>query len=176
VTPDPTLTARWRGIATASLTGALAISAHAAAGGGLPSGAGVVLVGLVALTLGALATTMRHAGGQPVLLALLATGQLLGHLLLGSAGHQHGALPGHGTVGMTAAHVAAVFLGAALIAMAGRLGTALSRAVRSMLPPRSAPIPAAPTASFDGGDQPMRSLLLIATSMSHRGPPVRLAG
>jgi hypothetical protein len=107
---------------------------------------------------------------------LLASGQIFGHLLLGSAGHQHTAMAGHGTAAMTVAHVAAVFVGAALIAAAGRLGAALSHAVRSAVAPRRLPIASAPAPAFDGGDQPLRSSLQLAASVSHRGPPVRLAG
>jgi hypothetical protein len=174
VTPDPTLTARWRGLATAALTAALTIAAHAAAGGTTPSGAGVALVGVVSITLGALATAIRWAASWPGLLALLASGQVVGHVLVG-ASHQHSAMAGHSTVAMTAAHVAAVFVGAALIAAAGRLGAALSHAVRSAIAPRRVPVVSAPARTFDGGDQPLRSSLLLAASVSHRGPPVSLA-
>jgi hypothetical protein len=175
VTPDQTLTARWRGAATAALTAALSVAAHAAAGGSLPTGAGGALVGVIAITLGALATTMRGAPSRPVLLALLASGQLLGHILLSSAGHQHSTMAGHGTTAMTIAHVAAVFAGAALIAAAGRLGAALSHAVRAAIAPQRMPVATVPAPAFHGGDQPLRSSLQLAASVSHRGPPVRLA-
>jgi hypothetical protein len=175
VTPDPTLTARWRGVATAALTAALTVAAHAAAGGATPSGVGAALIGVMAISIGALAATLQGAASRPVLLALLASGQIFGHLLLGSAGHQHSALAGHSTAAMTVAHVAAVFVGAALIAAAGRLGAALSHAVRSAIPPQRVPVASAPARAFDGGDQPLRSSLQLAASVSHRGPPVRLA-
>jgi hypothetical protein len=84
-------------------------------------------------------------------------------------------MAGHSTVAMTAAHVAAVFVGAALIAAAGRLGAALSHAVRSAIAPQRVPVVSAPARTFDGGDQPLRSSLLLAASVSHRGPPVSLA-
>jgi hypothetical protein len=172
---DPPLVARWRGAATASLTAALAVAAHAAAGGATPSGAGAALVGAMAITIGALATAVRGATRQPVLLALLSAGQLVAHLLLGSSGHQHVAMAGHGTAAMTVAHVVAVCAGAALIAAAGRLGAALSHVVRAAVPPRRGPIAPPPPRRFDGGDQPLRSSLQLAASVSHRGPPVQLA-
>ena len=172
---DPTLVARWRGVSTASLTAALAVAAHAAAGGATPSGAGAALVGAMAITIGALATSVRRAANQPVLLGLLAGGQMVGHLLLGGSGHHHVATAGHGTAAMTVAHVAAVFAGAALIAAAGRLGSALSHAVRVAIPPQHEPVAPAPPRRFDGGDQPLRSSLQLAASVSHRGPPVQLA-
>ena len=173
--PDPTLTARWRGIATAALTVALAVAAHGAAGGPTPSGAGAAVVGVMAITLGALATAIPQAASWPGLLVLLASGQLFGHVLLGSAGHQHSAMPGHHAAVMTAAHMVAVIVGAALIAAAGRLGAALSRAVRAAIAPQRVPVGCAPAPAFAGGDQPLHSSLQLAASVSHRGPPVRLA-
>ncbi|WP_319448417.1 MULTISPECIES: hypothetical protein [unclassified Mycobacterium] len=173
---DPPLTARWRGIATAALTAALAVAAHGAAGGPTPSGAGAAVVGVMAITLGALATAIPKLASWPGLLALLASGQLFGHVLLGSAGHQHSAMmAGHHAAVMTAAHVVAVIAGAALIAAAGRLSAALSRAVRSAIAPQRVPVGCAPAPAFEGDDQPLQSSLLLAASVSHRGPPVRLA-
>jgi hypothetical protein len=175
VTPDSTLAARWRGVATAALTTSLCIAAHAAAGGALPSGAGVVLVGVMALTLGALATTVPCAARTSVLLALLGAGQLGGHLLLGSAGHQHATSTGQPGIAMTVAHVAAVGAGAVLIAAAGRLSATLSRTVRVITATPRLPVAPARVRTFRGGDQPLRSSLQLAASVSHRGPPVVLA-
>ena len=59
-----------------------------------------------------------------------------------------------------------------LIATAGYLCSALSRAVRAADPPESLPVTATPTLAFLDADQPLRSALLLAASMSHRGPPV----
>jgi hypothetical protein len=158
-------------MATAALTATLAVAAR----GPIPSGAGAAVVGIMAITLGALATAIPQAASWPGLLVLLASGQLFGHVLLGSAGHQHSAMPGHHAAVMTAAHMVAVIVGAALIAAAGRLGAALSRAVRAAIAPQRVPVGCAPAPAFAGGDQPLHSSLQLAASVSHRGPPVRLA-
>jgi hypothetical protein len=175
VTSDPTLVTRWRGGATAALTATLAVAAHAAAGGSTPAGAGAALVGVMAITLGALATAVRGAASWRGLLMLLACGQVFGHVLLASAGHQHAATAGHDQAAMIVAHVVAVVVGAALIAAAGRLGAALSHAVRSAIAPQRVPVVSSPARAFDGGDQPLHSSLQLAASVSHRGPPVRFA-
>ena len=162
-------------MATAALTATLAVAAHAAAGGPTPSGAGAAIVGVMAITLGALATAIPQAASWPGLLALLASGQVFGHVLLGSAGHQHSATTGHHSAVMTAAHVVAVIVGAALIAAAGRLGEALSRAVRAAIAPSACPSDRAPARGIRRR-RPTASLRLqLAASVSHRGPPVRLA-
>jgi hypothetical protein len=75
---------------------------------------------------------------------------------------------------MWAAHMIAIALGAVLIAAGDRLCRALSRAitaaVRRVLPPAARPFAASREA-----DQPLHSTLLLAVSVSHRGPPVSFA-
>jgi hypothetical protein len=165
--------ARLRGLATASVTATLVAAAHAAAGGGLPSGGAVAELVVLATVIGAVAYTVR--AGTGALLALLATGQLLGHLLLGVVGHSHSAHVGPPAAAMLAAHVAAVGLGALLISAGERLCAAVSRTVRAaQLVPAELPS-AAMAVVRRFADQPMRSSLLLAASMSHRGPPVSLA-
>jgi hypothetical protein len=165
--------ARLRGLGTAAVTATLAASAHAAAGGGLPSGAAVAELVVLAAALGAIAFTVR--AGTGALLALLAAGQLLGHLLLGVGGHDHSAHAGPPAIAMLTAHLAAVIIGAFLIAAGEHLCAAVSRAVRTA-ETGPAQLPCAATAIVRrGADQPMRSSLLLAASMSHRGPPVSLA-
>jgi hypothetical protein len=93
----------------------------------------------MAVTLGALAATMPGAANAPTLFALLFSGQVLGHLMLGTANHVHGT-SGPPSVVMFAAHVAAVLVGAALIAAAGRLGDALSRAIHAATAPVPSPV------------------------------------
>lgn len=159
-----------RGLAAGCFTGTLAVPAHAAAGGGLPSGATSAQLILLAVVIGALTATIARSDRLPALLGLLTTGQVLGHLLLGTVGHHHGAAPSASL--MLAAHVAAVLAGALLVAATGRLGAALSRAVRGIEPPRPGPVADAPAPVFEHADQPWRSALLLAASMSHRGPPV----
>jgi hypothetical protein len=106
-------------------------------------------------------------------LVLLASGQLLGHLALSAAGHQHAgsALP---AAAMVAAHLLAIVAGGVLIAAGDRLWRALSRAVCAIIRTACAVI-AKPTAAVRRVDQPLRSALLLAASVSDRGPPVSLA-
>jgi hypothetical protein len=159
-----------RGLAAGALTVALAIPAHAAAGGGTPSGAMSAQLVVLAIVIGALSGTI--GGGLRVQLVLMAAGQLLGHLLLGTVGHHHGNAVIPSAAVMVVAHVAAITCGAMLIAAAGYLCAAVSRAVQAVDPPTPLPVTAAPAPSYGQADQPLRSALLLAASMSHRGPPV----
>jgi hypothetical protein len=161
-----------RGLASGSLTVALATSAHAAAGGGMPSGATAAQLVLLAVVIGALSTTIPCADRFRVQVVLMAVGQLLGHLLIGTVGHHHVTAVGPSAVTMVAAHVLAIGCGAALIAVAGRLCAAISRVVRSAVTPTATPVTSAPRAGLAQADQPLRSALQLAASMSHRGPPV----
>jgi hypothetical protein len=170
VTPA-SVAARGRGAAAGALTAALATAAHTWAGGAAPSGAAVALLGVLSLTLGAVAATARVAGTVPGLMTLLASGQVVGHLLLGAAGHQHAATTPSAAV-MTGAHVAAVTVCALLITTADRFGTALSRAVLAITPPESPAPPVATGAVTRSADHPRQATLLLAASLSHRGPPV----
>ena len=89
------------------------------------------------------------------------------------AGHSHGTVAAPGSAMLTA-HALAVLTGAVLIATGDRLCRAMSRvlevAVRTVVPP-------VPTKPFvvACADHPKRSVLLLAASVSHRGPPVSLA-
>jgi hypothetical protein len=168
----PSSASRFRGLAGGALTAALAAAAHGAAGGGVPSGATAAELGLLAATIGTLSATVVGGDRIRVQLALLSAGQLLGHVLLGTVGHHHGNAASPSAVAMVIAHVVAVAGGAALIATAGYLCAALSRAVRAADPPAPLPVTAAPAPAFREADQPLRSALLLAASMSHRGPPV----
>jgi hypothetical protein len=161
-----------RGLATGSLTVALATTAHAAAGGGTPSGATAAQLVLLAVVIGALSATIGAADRFRVQLVLMAAGQLLGHLLLGTVGHHHANAAGPSAAAMVAAHLGAVTCGAALIAAAGYLCAAISRVVRAAVAPAQVPVTTAPLAALGDADQPLRSALLLAASMSHRGPPV----
>jgi hypothetical protein len=164
-------TARARGVAAGLLTAALAAAAHGLAGGGLPTGSTATVLALLAATVGAVAATSRRAGELPLLLGLLGTGQLAAHLILAAAGHGH-ASPVVGGFGMLTAHVAAVAVGAALVCAADHLTAVLGRAVRAATRhgcPRPAPSGAGPVPA---PEQPLLSTLLLATSLSRRGPPV----
>ncbi|MGW4099237.1 hypothetical protein [Mycobacterium sp. NPDC004974] len=158
-----------RGTAVGSLTAALAVAAHGVGGGGLPGGAVAAQLVVLAATLGTVAATVRGANRTAVLWGLLGTGQLLAHALLATAGHSHGTRPG---LVMFGAHLAAVSLGAGLIACGARLSAAVSRAVRTMAP-QGRPVPVTTVGVLARGtDQPLHSALFLAASVSHRGPPV----
>lgn len=163
--------ARCRGAAAGSLTAALAMVAHSWASGAAPSGAGVVLLGVLAVTLGAIAATSRAAAGAGGLLTILAVGQVLGHVLLGASGHDHVAAAPSGSA-MFGAHVAAVVCCALVIAAAGRLAEALSRAVRVPETTATPPVPTSVDTVVRSADQPLQATLALAASLSHRGPPV----
>lgn len=162
---------RVRGVATGLLTAALAVAAHGAGGGLLPNGATMALLAVLASTAGAVAVTIPRANAPRHLFGVLAIGQLLAHVLLSAAGHQHAGTSG---VAMLAAHVLAVVAGAALIGAGDRLWRALSCAVRAAVRVGSR-VTVLATAVVHPADQPLRSALLLAASMSHRGPPVSLA-
>ena len=167
---------RLRGAAAGLLTAALAVAAHGAASGTPPVGAASALLAVLAATIGALAATIRGAGDTRVLLVLLASGQLFGHLMLDAAGHGHESAAAPPEAAMLIAHAAAVALGAVLISLSDRLCAAMSRALRIRTGMRSSR-PAVPTAPLvvSVSDQPLRSSLLLAASVSHRGPPVSSA-
>lgn len=160
-----------RGIASGLLTAALAVAAHGAANGVAPSGTAVMLLAVLAATAGGLATTMSRAADVRVLFGLLAVAQVIGHVMLTVAGHDHGESPG---AAMLTAHTVAVVAGALLIAAGDRLCGVISRVVQVAVRPVVAPVPARPLVIVSV-DHPRRSTLLLAASVSHRGPPVSLA-
>ncbi len=164
--------ARLRGTATGLLTAALAVAAHAVGSGTAPSGAVVAQLAVLAATVGALAATIVRAADVRVLVCLLAVGQLCGHVMLSVVGHNHAETTAPPAAVMLAAHAVAVGVGAVLIAASDRLCRAVSRAVRSAVRTPAPPIALARVSAFVAADQPLRSALLLAASVSHRGPPV----
>jgi hypothetical protein len=103
---------------------------------------------------------------------------LVAHLILALGGHHH---PVVGAVCrvcpwpvMLAAHTVALVVAAVLIAAGDRLCRAVCSAIRNAA--RQIPCPVITTAAVPtiGGDQPLRSALLLAASVSRRGPPVGL--
>ncbi|MCG7593923.1 hypothetical protein [Mycobacterium sp. PSTR-4-N] len=101
-----------RGALVGSCSAVMTAGAHAAAGGGVPRGPAFVVVLLICLTAGALATCVRaDRGAYAVTAAALCGAQLSGHVALTMAAHHHG------TVGwsMAAAHLGAALLLAAAI-------------------------------------------------------------
>jgi hypothetical protein len=170
----PNTAARLRGTAAGLLTAALAVAAHGVGSGVAPTGAATVLLAVLAATVGALAGTIGHAADVRVLLGLLATGQLLGHVMLSAVGHSHTPSAAPPAAVMLGAHLIAIVVGAVLIAAVDRLCRAMSRAVRAAVRTVGPPVMAAPVLSAGAADQPLRSALLLAASVSHRGPPVSL--
>jgi hypothetical protein len=163
--------ARLRGTAAGLLTAALAVAAHAAGSGALPTGAVVAQLAVLAATVGALAATISRAADARILLGLLAAGQLCGHVMLGTVGHSHAQMAPPAAA-MLAAHMLAVGAGALLIATSDRLCRAISQVVRAAVRIVSAPVVLVPVVVVGDADQPLRSALLLAASVSHRGPPV----
>jgi hypothetical protein len=144
------------------------VAAHGLADGAAPPSAGVVLLVVLAATLGGLAAGRAH--GFAGLLGLLTGGQIVGHIVLAAAGHSEG-LAGPPTSTMVAAHAAAVFVGAMLIAAGDPLCRALSSVMRTPLVLRSRPHQAR-AVNAESSDQPLQWVLLLVASLSHRGPPV----
>jgi len=165
--------ARLRGTAAGLLTGALAAGAHGVANGVPPSGAAMALLCVLAATVGAVAGTSQRASDPRVLLGLLAMGQALGHITLATAGHGHaGMIPAQPAPVMVLVHVLALGAGAALIAGSERLWRALSSALRACVHAGLRPSTAAAGTATTGADQPLHSALVVAVSISRRGPPV----
>ena len=133
---------------------------------------GMVTILATGLFPGALAATIARAADARVLLGLLAAGQVCGHVMLSAVGHSHATTAAPPAAAMLAAHVVAVGVGALLIAACDRLCRAVSRAVRAAVRIVVAPVAVAPVVVTGGADQPLRSALLLAASVSHRGPPV----
>jgi hypothetical protein len=163
--------ARLRGTAAGLLTAALAVAAHAVGSGVAPTGAVTAQLAVLAAMVGALAATIARAADARVLVGLLAAGQVCGHVMLSAVGHNH-ATTAAPPAAMLAAHVVAIGVGALLIAACDRLCRAVSRAVRAAVRIVVAPVAVAPVVVIGGADQPLRSALMLAASVSHRGPPV----
>ncbi|ORA21807.1 hypothetical protein [Mycobacterium aquaticum] len=166
--------ARLRGTSVGVLTGVLSVAAHGAAGGGWPAGAVTAQLALLAATLGTVASTVRAANRAWVLVGLLGAGQVLAHALLAIDGHTHGSHPLQPGALMLAAHLVAVTVGALLIAGGTRFCAALSRVLRAVTRRVSALPAATAHAVAHSADQPLQSARLLATSVSHRGPPVNV--
>jgi hypothetical protein len=164
---QPCPVARLRGTAAGLLTAALTVAAHGVASGAPPSGAAAAQLAVLATAIGALAATVARAADARVLLGLLAAGQLVGHTMLTAVGHTH--TP---AMAMVIAHVVAVVAGAALIAAGDRLCGVLSRAVRVAVRAVAPPPEDSAVVAVRHADQPLRFTLLLAASVSHRGPPV----
>jgi hypothetical protein len=159
-------------MAAGLLTAALAVAAHSVASGAPPTGAVVGQLAVLAATVGALAATIARASDAGILLGLLAAGQACGHLMLSAVGHSHPAATAPPPSAMLAAHLLAIGAGALLIAASDRLCRAVCHAVRAAVRIVATPVDVAPAVLIGDADQPLRSALLLAASVSHRGPPV----
>lgn len=161
--PTPALL---RGCVVGATTGALAIAAHGAAGGGYPTSAGAALLLITALVTGAAAgsivgETGRWAVSGRAIGVPLAAGQLAGHwALTGLAGH-HDTATGDtlSAWAMIIAHLIAVTGCALVLTAAERLYRAASSVVRALLEP----LPSAP------GSPRVSSAAAVAVA-AHRSP------
>ncbi|MDV2477728.1 hypothetical protein F8M49_24345 [Rhodococcus zopfii] len=155
-----------RGATAGALTAALAIVAHAAAGGGMPAAPGAVLLVAVAATVGVAAA---HLPAVPTV-ALLAAGQAGTHAVLATVPAEHT----HLSWTMLAAHVVAVAGCARLLTVAGRLHAAITRVVRAVL--SAGPVPVdAPVQVGPGGAVRRIVEARPPPSIRRRGPPVAVA-
>lgn len=184
-------TAQLRGCVVGVATGALAVAAHGAAGGGYPTPAGTALLLLTALLTGWVAGSggtgarSRFANRAtipgPGIVLPLAAGQFVGHwALAGRTGHHTGTgiaageSPAGGplSAAMLVAHLLAVLLCALTIAVAERLYRTASAVLRVLLTPVRG-IPPAPR---------VRIAANVATPRNHapngasgpRAPPARV--
>jgi hypothetical protein len=165
--------ARLRGTAVGILTAVLAAVGHAVAGDGAPTGAAVVQLALLAAAVGAFAATVRRADRFLVLVTVMTAGQVLAHALLSAASHHHG---GTSPLVMLTAHTLALVVVAALVTVGESLCRAVSGALRAATPPPRLPVVSASAVVYQRCDHPLRSAVALASSLSHRGPPVTSAG
>ena len=101
----------------------------------------------------------------------MAGGQVAAHLSLAAASHTHDENSSVPTALMALLHAGAVLIGAALLSASERLCHALSQVARRCQGSTRAPTGHRPAAPVIVDDQPLQHVLLIAASISHRGPP-----
>ncbi|WP_253857637.1 hypothetical protein [Prauserella alba] len=126
-TPSGRLMPAVRGVLLAATSAALSVTAHGAAGGGLPHPATTIVVSSL---IGWVATATAHrARGVRGILLFLGSGQLAVHILLTT-------LSGHGgeAPAMVAGHVLATVATACVLARAETVLTGVTTAVRAILP------------------------------------------
>lgn len=165
-------TARVRGAGVGAVSTTLAVAAHAAGGGMLPDTSALLLLLGLGTALGAASGTLPWLRTARLgLLGILGVGQLAGHLLLGvTAVHAH-VSP---SPDMLAAHAGAVVLAAVLVGLAERVGPGCTAALARVLPALPAPLVVRPRTrpAAVPVTSPAVRPLLVATSLSRRGPPV----
>ncbi|WP_424186252.1 hypothetical protein ACOBQX_00170 [Actinokineospora sp. G85] len=151
---------------------ALAVSAHAIGGGGVPT-SGMVLL-LAALTGWAGSSLVDRGTALPRMVVALGVTQVLQHGLLSvvpEAAHQHGArVDGRA---MLAGHVLAVLLTAVVLVHADRAVLAAADAVTGVLPRRPLVLPAAPALLLPAIETSARTPALATwvQAPARRGPP-----
>lgn len=142
--------------------------AHAAGGGGLPRGPALIVVLLICLTAGALATCVRSdRGAYAATAAALCGAQLSGHLAMTMAAHHHGGALGWS---MAAAHLgAALLLAAAITSVEFLYAVCVSVLCWVRLFARRAPRPSAPRTRYRVTTVRPRPVPIGGTGM--RAPP-----
>ncbi|WP_067825939.1 hypothetical protein [Nocardia inohanensis] len=177
-------TSRLRGGSAGALTAALAIAAHAAAGGPTPGSTGVTLLLLAAAAIGAVAMTLPRSASRTALPALMAAAQPLCHVALtglshgghgSAAGGFSGFLSGSAAIvsdaAMAAGHAAAAVVCALLIAAADRLYGLVAQAVRVAVN-RPGALAAGPRPRTWTSPRSTLRSLRIAGAAGPRAPPV----
>ena len=165
-----------RGASVGTLSALVTTTAHTFGGGMFPSDAAVVLLVLVCAAVGYATSAMPTAmAPRAQLLAVLATAQAIGHLLLTAVdGHHHGSML---TQQMLVAHAVAVLVGALAIRGAEhgirRAVTSLRRALpllMALVVDENRIAPPLPVYRIPGS-----SRLLDLSGRGNRGPPARTA-
>ncbi|MFD2471566.1 hypothetical protein [Amycolatopsis silviterrae] len=163
-----------RGGLLALSSASLAVTAHAAADGGLPDPAlTLLLTGLLGWTATALAGRARGPLGT---IAVLGGGQLVMHLVLTTLGGHDpsGSAPADGWA-MTAAHAVATLLTALVLARADAMLLAVLNVVRMILPLLVRPVPVPAAAGGVVRPAPERAVRVERVELrrvrGRRGPP-----
>ncbi|GAA4489136.1 hypothetical protein GCM10023094_50250 [Rhodococcus olei] len=136
--PGEKLSRRVRSASVGASTVTVAIAAHGAAGGGLPTSSSLLLLAGVATVLASLTTAVPVLRrGVIALVPVLAVGQLAAHLALAVGHGHHAAVAAVGPLAawapMLGAHALALIVCAALIAAAERVGPRTEAALRAVV-------------------------------------------
>ncbi|NLG55424.1 MAG: hypothetical protein GX542_07210 [Rhodococcus sp.] len=164
--------AAFRGAAVGVFSGAFAVAAHAAAGGGLPHSSSLTLLAAACVGLGVLVAQRTPRSVPAFTAAALAVGQLLGHLVLAVE------TPGHALVPsgmMLAAHAVATVVCASAVSAAERLYGPLVSSVVSLWRTTftAGPSPAATVTLLPRCETHATAVVaILRASISRRGPPV----
>ncbi len=118
---SPKSRARWlRGALVGICSAAMTVGAHAAGGGGVPTGGAMIIALMACATVGTMIGCLRlesHASHRLATATALLAAQFLGHAALVAAGHHHTGNATELGTSMAAAHVAAaVILGVTITA------------------------------------------------------------